>query len=450
MPIASPQETPRRDIYTVSRLNAEARTALEGRFPLLWIEGEISNLARPSSGHWYFSLKDSAAQVRCAMFRQRNSLLRFVPQNGMQILIRARVSMYEGRGEFQLIVEHMEEAGAGALQRTFEILKLRLQQEGLFNAERKRALPRLPRRIGVVTSPSGAAIRDILTVLARRFPAIPVIIYPVAVQGTDAAEQIAEAIETAGDRGECDVLIVGRGGGSLEDLWAFNEEVLARAIHASRIPIVSAVGHEIDFTIADFVADARAPTPSAAAELLSPDQEEMRSALLRLRLRLAQALQRQLRHAHQHLDQLEQRLKHPGRRLQEIAQRLDGLELRLHGAQRGHLRHAAAALATLRARLEQHTPAHRIHTQQAQCGALIQRLHQASKAYHLNRQQRLQRAAQTLNALSPLATLARGYAIVSAADGTILHSSEQAQTGDRVSARLGKGSLICRIEEVNQ
>lgn len=441
---------PRRDVYTVSRLNAEARAVLEGSFPLIWVEGEISNLARPSSGHWYFSLKDAGAQVRCAMFRQRNLLLRFKPQDGMHVLIRARVSLYEGRGEFQLIAEHMEEAGAGALQRAFEMLKQRLAAEGLFDPARKRPLPRLPHRIGVVTSPTGAAIHDILQVLARRFPAIPVVIYPVPVQGAGAGEQIAAAIARAGARGECDVLIVGRGGGSLEDLWAFNEEVVARAIYAAPIPVVSAVGHEIDFTIADFVADLRAPTPSAAAELLSPDREEMRTQLLQLRLRLARSFQRQMQHQRRRLETLQKRLKHPGRRLQEIAQRLDELEQRLARAVHHLLRHAAARLTALHARLERHTPLHRVQALQTRQQELQRRLRQGV-LLHLDRlDRRLAQAAHALDTVSPLATLSRGYAILTTTDGRVLRAAAQTAPGQQVQARLGQGRLLCRVEGIEK
>ena len=251
-------------------------SAASARF---WVEAEISNFSRPSSGHWYFSLKDANAQVRCAMFRQRNMLCAFTARDGQKVLVRARIGLYEPRGEFQLIVEHMEDAGLGALKRQFEELRARLKAEGLFSAERKRPLPALPRRIGVITSPSGAAVRDILHVLARRFPAVAVMIYPVAVQGAQASAEIIAALELACRRAECDVLILARGGGSLEDLWAFNDERLARAIVASSIPVVSGVGHEIDFTIADFAADVRAPTPSAAAELVVPDADEWLAAL---------------------------------------------------------------------------------------------------------------------------------------------------------------------------
>src|SRR5580692_12739975 len=263
-----------RDVYSVSRLNREVRTLLERGFGMIWLEGEISNFSRPSSGHWYFSLKDAGAQVRCAMFRQRNMSCTFTARDGQKVLVRARIGLYEPRGEFQLLVEHMEDAGLGALRRRFDELAAKLAAEGLFAPERKRPLPGLPKRIGVITSPSGAAIHDILHVLARRFAAIPVLLYPVAVQGAAAAAEIVAALNLAGRRAECDVLILARGGGSLEDLWAFNDEALARAIAASPIPVVSGIGHETDFTIADFAADVRAPTPSAAAELVVRSRDE--------------------------------------------------------------------------------------------------------------------------------------------------------------------------------
>src|ERR1700691_2609530 len=265
---------PERDVYSVSRLNREARVLLERGFGTLWLEAEISNFSRPSSGHWYFSLKDAAAQVRCAMFRQRNMLANLVPRDGQKVLVRARIGLYEPRGEFQLIVDHIEDAGLGALKRQSEELSARLAAEGLFALERKRPLPALPKRIGVITSPTGAAVRDIVHVLARRFVGVAVLIHPVSVQGASAAAEIIAALKLAGERAECDVLILARGGGSLEDLWAFNDEALARAIAASPIPVISGIGHETDFTIADFAADVRAPTPSAAAEIAVPDGEE--------------------------------------------------------------------------------------------------------------------------------------------------------------------------------
>src|SRR5271155_4049554 len=283
-----------RDVYSVSRLNREVRVLLERGFGSLWLEAEISNLAKPSSGHWYFSLKDATAQVRCCMFRQRNMLCAFAARDGQKVLVRARIGLYEQRGEYQLVIDHMEDAGLGALKRQFEELSARLAAEGLFAPERKRPLPVLPKRIGVITSPSGAAVRDILHVLARRFAAVPVLIYPVAVQGAAAAAEIVAALSLAGRRAECDVLILARGGGSLEDLWAFNDEALARAIAACPVPVVSGIGHEVDFTIADFAADVRAATPSAAAEIVVPDGAEWAASLRRMGERLQRALRHRL------------------------------------------------------------------------------------------------------------------------------------------------------------
>lgn len=443
----SPQSL--REVYTVSRLNREARAVLEGNFPLLWVEGEISNLTRPRSGHIYFSLKDEFAQVRCAMFRMRAMHLSFSPKDGNHVVARVRVGLYEPRGDFQLVVDHMEEAGDGALRRAFEALKQRLGKEGLFDESRKRPLPALPRRIGVITSPSGAAIRDILTVLKRRFPAIPVVIYPVAVQGEGAGREIAEAIRLAGKRKECDVLIVGRGGGSLEDLWAFNEEVVARAIYDSPIPVVSAVGHEVDFTIADFVADVRAPTPSAAAELLSPDREAWLTRLQRVEGRLVQVLLQQLRHRGQQLQWLGKRLKHPGRRLQENAQRLDELEMRLAQAQRNRIRHMHARLETLQAQLERHSPISRLYQLQQAQQDLSRRLKQSIRLRLEQLNQRLVTQAHALETVSPLATLGRGYAIVTTAKyDKVLHRSNAVNVGDMVRARLHHGRLLCRVEEI--
>lgn len=442
--------SPKREVYSVSRLNREARAALEANFPLLWVEGEISNLTRARSGHVYFSLKDEFAQVRCAMFRMRAMHLGFTPKDGMQVVARVRVGLYEPRGDFQLVVDHMEEAGDGALLRAFEALKHRLGNEGLFDESRKRPLPELPHCIGVITSPSGAAIRDILTVLKRRFPAIQVVIYPVAVQGEGAAREIAEAIRLAGKRRECDVLIVGRGGGSLEDLWAFNEEVVARAIHESLIPVVSAVGHEVDFTIADFVADARAPTPSAAAELLSPDREAWLNRLQRIESRMLQRMQRQLHQRKQQVQWLSKRLKHPGRRLQENAQRLDEMEMRLFQAWRNLSRHKRGRLETLQARLDRYRPTMRLQQLQQSQQELARRLHQAMNQQLNHYRQKLAVQSRALETVSPLATLGRGYAIVSAVeDDKVLHQSNEVAVGDRIRARLHQGQLLCRVEEID-
>ncbi|MEF3193735.1 MAG: exodeoxyribonuclease VII large subunit, partial [Halothiobacillaceae bacterium] len=303
---------------TVSSLVRKIKTLLEGNFPLVLVEGEISNLARPGSGHLYFTLKDANAQLRCAMFHNRASLLRFCPKDGVHVLVRARITMYEPRGDLQLVVEHMEEAGLGALQRAFEQLKQRLAAEGLFDAARKRQLPTLPHRIGIITSPSGAAVRDVLHVLQRRFPMIPLRIYPTSVQGAGAADEIVAALRRANEDGDCDVLLLVRGGGSLEDLWPFNEERVARAIAASRLPVISGVGHETDFTIADFVADARAPTPSAAASLAVPDALAVADQLRALEARLLRRMQDGLDRRAQRLDSISRHLfaLHPRQRLE--------------------------------------------------------------------------------------------------------------------------------------
>ena len=440
-----------REVYSVSRLNREARALLEGSLPLLWVEGEISNLARPGSGHMYFTLKDAQAQVRCAMFRMRNMHLKFAPENGMQVLARARVSLYEGRGEFQLLVDHLEPAGDGLLRLAFERLKHKLAAEGLFAEAQKKPIPKFPGCIGVITSPTGAAIRDILSVLKRRFPAIPVIVYPVPVQGDTAAPQIAAMIRRADLRRECDVLILSRGGGSLEDLWPFNEETVARAIYACDTPIVSGVGHEIDFTIADFVADLRAPTPSAAAELVSPDAHQWLRHFAMLESRLLAAMKQRLARRREQMTWLSRRLVHPGRRLLELAQRLDDLNLRLAGAARNAIQDRRLRLATLSARLQQMNPGHTLRLHLQHSAQLQRRLVQAMQQRLLRDQARLGALSRALGAVSPLATLDRGYAIVSAdRDGAILRSGDGVDAGERITARLARDRLHCRVEKVEK
>jgi exodeoxyribonuclease VII large subunit len=438
-----------RDIYSVSRLNREVRVLLERGFASLWLEAEISNLARPSSGHWYFSLKDAAAQVRCCMFRQRNMLCVFAPRDGQKVMVRARIGLYEPRGEYQLVVDHMEDSGQGALKRQFEELSAKLAAEGLFAPERKRALPSVPRRIGVITSPTGAAIRDILHVLARRFAAIPVLIYPVAVQGAAAAAEITAAVRLAGRRAECDVLILARGGGSLEDLWAFNDEALARAIVASPIPIVSGIGHEIDFTIADFAADVRAPTPSAAAEIAVPDGEEWLASVSRLARRLQRGLLRRLEAQRERLRWLVGRaaLVSPSARLSQQTQRLDDLEQRMFRALRQILADRRSALGERRSRLWQLSPAAQVRNAAARQAALYARLRAAALArLHLARE-RLSPLVRTLNAVSPLATLDRGYAIVSRINGAIVRSAADVAPGTLIEARLAVGKIRAKVEE---
>jgi exodeoxyribonuclease VII large subunit len=443
---------PEREIYTVSRLNSEVRKLLEQEFARIWLEGELSNIARPSSGHLYFSLKDANAQIRGAMFRNRNQALRFKPAEGLQVLVRARVSLYEPRGDYQLIVDHMELAGDGMLQRAFEELKQKLAAEGLFDAAAKRELPLMPQRIGVITSPTGAAIRDVLSVLKRRFPAIPVRIYPVAVQGKEAAGEIAEALDTASKRADCDVLILARGGGSLEDLWPFNEEIVARAIHRCRIPIVSAVGHEIDFTIADFAADRRAATPSAAAELVSPDQQEWLAHMRHLAARMQNRLQQARSDAGQQLAWLEKRLQqlHPGQTLRQQAQRLDELERRSRLGIARSISHLQASLLEVHGRLRQHSPRARIGELDLRWRALARRLGVSVQSSLARRQQALTVHSRALHTISPLATLERGYAIVRTPDGTIVRAAESVRPGDPVEARLARGTLQCTVDAIRK
>lgn len=440
---------PLRDIYSVSRLNREARSLLEGSFPLLWVEGEISNLARPSSGHWYFSLKDTGAQVRCAMFRNRNMHLAFRPDNGMQVLVRARISLYEARGEYQIIVEHMEEAGDGALRRAFEQLKQRLNAEGLFSQEHKKPLPAFPRRIGVITSPTGAALRDILTTLKRRYPALPVIVYPVAVQGTGSAEQIARMLEAAARRNECDVLILARGGGSLEDLWSFNEEIVARAIYQCPVPIVSGIGHEIDFTIADFVADQRAPTPTAAAELITPDQYALLRQVGEHHGRLLQLVQMRLQRAREKLQWIGRHIRDPRRQVQDRSQRLDESQQRMINAVQHQLRHRQAELMHIHGRLQQHNPVVQLQAHARQLDYLEQRRNTAITHLLERKSRNLATQAHALDTVSPLATLDRGYAIASRVDnGQILREATQIRPGEQIRTRLSKGELLCKVEKV--
>ncbi len=391
-------------IYTVSQLNREARILLETQFPSLWVEGEISNFVAPGSGHWYFSLKDSNAQIRCACFKPFNKFIKFLPKDGTQVVVKGRISLYEGRGDFQLIVETLEEAGLGKLQRAFEELKQKLAKMGLFDAAHKKALPAFPKCIGVITSPTGAAIRDILNILKRRFPAVPVIIYPTLVQGETAAPTIVQSIETANKRKECDVLLLARGGGSLEDLWPFNEEMVAYAIHKSAIPLVTGIGHEIDFTIADFVADLRAPTPSAAAELVTPDKTELLNRLKHQRQRLMQLFKQQLQHLKQNLTWITKHLQqqHPKTRLREKAQLLDLMQMEI------------------------------------------------TRCYYLvfNRNQnKLGELAAKLDALSPLATLQRGFSITTKAN-RVLFNTKEVSLGDKIQVKLHQGQLGCKVVEI--
>ncbi|MEQ1636639.1 MAG: exodeoxyribonuclease VII large subunit [Methylococcales bacterium] len=437
--------------YTVSQLNRAVRQLLGDEFVNIRVEGEISNLSAPSSGHIYFTLKDAEAQIRCAMFRARLGLLAFKPANGQQVIVRAQVSLYEPRGDYQLIVEEVAAAGEGALRQRFEQLKQKLAAEGLFDGTKKQPIPTLPRAIGVITSPSGAAIRDVLSVLKRRFPAIPVIVYPVAVQGEQAKTEIAQAIALANQRAECDVIILSRGGGSLEDLWAFNEEVVARAIFSSSIPLIAGIGHEIDFTIADFVADLRAATPSAAAEHAVPDQQAWLQRLARVETRCQQLMLGRLRQLQQQLIWAEKRLQqvHPGRRLLQKAQTLDQLEARLQNALQNTLQRAQGLLNTHTARLGKHSPSEKIRRYQAQQVFLSSRLQAAIKKTLEHFKQQLAINSQTLHAVSPLATLERGYAIVNLThSSSIINHSQQLKVGDLIQTRFAQGKITSQVKEI--
>jgi exodeoxyribonuclease VII large subunit len=437
-----------RNVYTVSQLNLEARALLEENFSRIWVEGEISNLARPRSGHIYFSLKDDRCQLRCAMFRMHNRRIDFTPEDGLQVLANGRISLYPERGDFQLIVQFMEEAGAGVLRRAFEALKQRLADEGLFDESHKHALPSLPRRIGVVTSPTGAALRDILSILARRFPAIPVLVYPVPVQGAGAAPEIVRMLDMAGSRGECDVLILARGGGSLEDLWAFNEESVARAIHRCGIPVVTGIGHEVDVTIADFAADRRAATPSAAAELVSPEATEWRLKISAGVQRLARHARRRLGDEQRGLVALQRRLIHPRRRLFDLSQGLDALLARLARAARHGDMTRRSLLAKVDARLRQRDPSRVLQIHASTWRQLTQRLHHARGRDLMQRRARLAGIVRAMEAVSPGRTLERGYAIVTRADdGALVRGSNQVRVGDEIDTRLASGQLRSTVKK---
>lgn len=435
-------------IVTVSELNRQSKELLETYLHQVQVTGEISNLARPSSGHWYFTLKDQRAQIRCAMFKSRTQYLTFLPKEGDQVVVNASVSLYEARGDYQLIVNGMKSAGEGALQLAFEELKKRLHQEGLFDAQYKQAIPKHPKHLGIVTSPTGAAVKDILSVLKRRFPNLPVSIYPTQVQGQQAAGQIAEAINRANRDNICDVLIVGRGGGSLEDLWPFNEELVARTIFHSRIPIISAVGHEVDTAISDFVADLRAPTPSAAAELVSPDRFEWLGRFEQIERALIRIIQNRIAQQNFHVVQLVKRLRHPKDKLNENMQRLDMAEMRLKNAMNARLQAQKSRLQICQSSLSQFKPDKQLALMQQTNDQLSKRLVKAMQSNLQKWQQALSQQVEVLNAVSPLSTLSRGYAINSTENGQVIHSHDQVKQGDTLIAQLHEGKLHCTINKV--
>ncbi len=433
--------------FSVSELNRAVRELLEAGFTRIAVEGEISNLARPSSGHLYFTLKDAGAQIRCAMFRGRNRSLGFRPDPGQQVIARGQLSLYESRGDYQLIVDRLEPAGSGALQQAFEALQRRLQAEGLFAEDRKRPLPPFPTRIAVITSATGAAIRDILAVLERRAPHIEVLMIPVTVQGEAAPEQIVRALSQANQRqADLDLVVVGRGGGSLEDLWCFNDERVARAISASALPVVSAVGHETDVTISDLVADLRAPTPSAAAEIISQSAESLSSHLAGVERRLFAAIGQRLAQGTERLAALNRHLRHPGDRLRQWAQQVDELELRLRRAIGHRLEVQRVRLGRTEAVLALHHPDQRLALARVQLTTLSGRLRASAAQWLHQRSARLNTALHTLDAVSPLATLGRGYAIVHR-QGSVepLRDPADLQPGERIVARLQHGGVEAEV-----
>jgi exodeoxyribonuclease VII large subunit len=439
------------NILSVSSLNSMARSLLESNFPAVIVEGEISNLAVPSSGHWYLTLKDKSSQIRCAMFVNRNRMVLFKPENGKQIIVRGRLSIYEGRGDYQLILDGMEEAGDGALQRAFEQLKRKLHDEGLFADENKQEMQNHYQHIGVITSATGAAVQDILSVFARRFPATRITLLPAVVQGAGAADEIARAIERANTLAEklgLQALIVGRGGGSLEDLQAFNEERLARAIFASELPICSAVGHEVDFTIADFVADLRAPTPSAAAEQLSPNQEDYFELLLSTSAQFKSAISLAIKQGRQQLTWIAKQLKHPDRRLQEQTQNLDRLDIRLRRAMSSNIAKQRIELTQMQRTLSANSPKQLLERNKIRLAAGRGRLDQSLRSVLASHRSSLQTLSRSLNSVSPLSTLARGYSITVDSSSKVIRSTDDVKVGATITSRLGAGEIISTVSAV--
>ncbi|OOH91220.1 exodeoxyribonuclease VII large subunit [Pasteurellaceae bacterium 15-036681] len=483
------------NILTISQLNYSVKHRLEAEFGHVWLVGEISNFSSPVSGHWYLTLKDERAQVRCAMFRMRNMQVKFVPQNGMQVLVRASVSLYEPRGDYQVIIESMQLKGDGLLQQQFEDLKLKLAKEGLFAQEKKKTIPNFVKRVGIITSSSGAALQDILHILARRDPSLQVVIYPTLVQGKEATQEIVKMISLANVRKECDVLIVGRGGGSLEDLWCFNEEAVAYAIYGSQIPIISAVGHETDVTIADFVADLRAPTPSAAAELVSRDQQELINQLQNQFERASLAFDRLWAEKQKHFKQLELRLavQHPAKQLQQNFRQLTQLKYRIIREVNQLLYIRSQQLIQLEQRVKNQHPVRHLQQQQVQLQQLSKRAEQQITQILLHKQQQLKMLYQSiarnpllqqlnqysqqveqlqqrliysmekeftsekqkfhglcvkLEGLSPLKILSRGYSVTKNAQQKALISSEQVKLGDRLTTHLAEGILVSEVVEI--
>jgi len=437
-------------LFSVSSLNRSAADVLDSHFSWIWVEGEISNLARPASGHLYFSLKDSRAQVRCAMFRGSNSKLTFVPDNGQQVLVRAKVSLYQPRGDYQLIVDRMEESGDGALQRQFELLKQKLAAEGLFDETYKQDIPELPEKIGIITSGSGAALHDILSVIERRFPSIAVTLYPVPVQGNEAAPAICKALQQLPAASACDVILLARGGGSLEDLWSFNEESVARAIFDCDVPVVTGIGHEVDVTIADFVADIRAATPTAAAETVTPDQHSWSQNFDWYQQRLQQLMQDKLQHKQEKTQWLSKRLEHqhPQNIIQRAQIQCDNAQARLQRIWSYTLNEKALQLKQGQAQLSRHHPGAQLIQKKQNLHFNIQRLQQQMQLALKQNKNRLSHCARTLHTISPLQTLERGYSITLDTNKTTITTTKQLKLGDIIETRLHEGLVHSRVEQL--
>ncbi len=443
-----------RPVLAVSELNRQVKRLLEDNFTQVWVQGEISNMARPQSGHWYFSLKDDQAQIRCAMFRNRNRMLRFKPDSGDEVIVRGRVSLYEGRGDYQLIVENLQPAGAGALQQQLEQLKAQLLAEGLFAAEQKQALPPMPRHVAIISSPTGAALQDILSVFRRRSPQVLLSVLPVSVQGAAAEPDVVAALQSLNEQGHTlatpvDAVIIARGGGSLEDLWAFNGERLVRAVHACGLPVVSAVGHETDITLCDLAADARAPTPSAAAELLSPDSAALLNVLGSMQHKLVRLVRRYCTQAQRELDQTARLLRHPGRRLEDHNQRCDELAERLLRAMHANQNRQGLLLQHATAQLQRFQPQRELQAARQRLQASSARLPPAWQQVLSQKLAEFGHLSKMLHTVSPLATLQRGYAIVESdpAPRRIIRNASELQQGDTIRARLAEGSVLATVIE---
>lgn len=435
------------NIYQVSQLTDEMRRLMEASYPEIWIEGELSSLSKPASGHLYFSLKDERSQLRCAMFKGRASVNRYKPKSGDLVRVRAKISVYSARGDLQCIVQHIEEAGEGLLQRRFDELKNRLNAEGLFDQGHKQNLPSFPKHIGIISSPTGAAVHDIISTLKRRCPGIPVTLYPAVVQGDTAANSLVMALKNAVQHQQCDVLIMSRGGGSLEDLWCFNNEEVARAIYQCPIPVISGVGHEVDVTIADLVADLRAPTPTAAAELVSPNTEQLISQLESIKFRLPRSFERVLQRKAQQVDMTGKQLVHPKRQLEinndKLIQSANRMKVNIHAI----LARPQERLAHQSQRFSSHSPLKKIQRDTLTTEGLLQRLNRANKHTLNSVQRKLESLGGQLHLVSPLATLDRGFAIAKNSEGRIIRDNIDATQGDKVTVTLAKGQLNCTVDE---